>query len=76
LKIHDQISQTFKVFETLELSRFFTRYTTMKITRLYTDTVNELHCEDIEAELNNAGKISKLSEKVNATVRRFSTGDR
>lgn len=39
----------------------------MKITRLYTGTDNESHFEDIEIELNNAGEIGKLSEKVNAT---------
>jgi len=39
----------------------------MKITRLYTGTDNESHFEDIEIELNNAGEIGELSEKVDAT---------
>ncbi|MEX0927930.1 MAG: hypothetical protein WD266_13170 [Balneolales bacterium] len=39
----------------------------MKITRLYTGMDNESHFEDIEIELNDAGEIGKLSERVNAT---------
>jgi len=39
----------------------------MKITRLYTGTDNESHFEDIEIELESAGEIGQLSEKVNAT---------
>lgn len=39
----------------------------MKITRIYTGTDNESHFEDIEIELENAGEIGKLSEKVNST---------
>ncbi len=39
----------------------------MKITRLYTGTDNESHFENIEIELESAGEIGQLSEKVNAT---------
>ena len=39
----------------------------MKITRLYTGADNESHFEDIEIELNNAGEIGELSDKVDAT---------
>jgi hypothetical protein len=39
----------------------------MKITRLYTGPDNESHFEDIETELNNAGDIGQLSERVRAT---------
>ncbi|MEX0685467.1 MAG: hypothetical protein WD267_11255 [Balneolales bacterium] len=39
----------------------------MNITRLYTGSDNESHFEDIEIELQEAGEIGKLSEKVNAT---------
>lgn len=39
----------------------------MKITRIYTGTDNESHFEEIEIELESAGDIGKLSEKVNAT---------
>lgn len=39
----------------------------MKITRLYTGTDHESHFEDREIELDIAGKIGELSEKVNAT---------
>jgi hypothetical protein len=39
----------------------------MKITRLYTGTDNESHFEEMEIELENAGDIGELSEKVDAT---------
>ena len=39
----------------------------MKITRLYTGPDNESHFEDLEIELQDAGDIGELSEKVNAT---------
>ena len=39
----------------------------MNITRIYTGTDNESHFEDIEIELENAGEIGELSEKVNST---------
>jgi len=39
----------------------------MKITRLYTGADQESHFEDFEIELNDAGDIGALSEKVNAT---------
>lgn len=39
----------------------------MEITRLYTGSDNESHFEDIQIELNDAGEIGELSEKVNAT---------
>ena len=39
----------------------------MKITRLYTGADNESHFEDIEIELNNAGEIGELFDKVDAT---------
>ncbi|MCC5908559.1 MAG: hypothetical protein JJU13_20240 [Balneolaceae bacterium] len=39
----------------------------MKITRLYTGTDNESHFEEVEIELENAGDIGELSEKVDAT---------
>jgi len=39
----------------------------MQITRLYTGTDNESHFEDIEIELDDAGDIGQLSEKVDAT---------
>lgn len=39
----------------------------MKITRLYTGSDNESHFEDIEIELDSAGEIGTLSEKVDAT---------
>lgn len=39
----------------------------MEITRLYTGADNESHFEDIEIEIDDAGKIGELSEKENAT---------
>lgn len=39
----------------------------MNITRLYTGTDNESHFKDIEIDLESAGEIGELSEKVNAT---------
>ena len=39
----------------------------MKITRLYTGPDNESHFEDLEIELQDAGDIGELSEKVKAT---------
>ena len=39
----------------------------MQITRLYTGTDGESHFEDIKIELDSAGDIGELSEKVNAT---------
>lgn len=39
----------------------------MKITRLYTGPDNESHFEEIEIELENAGDIGRLSERVDAT---------
>ncbi|HLR32025.1 MAG TPA: hypothetical protein VK074_06010 [Fodinibius sp.] len=39
----------------------------MQITRLYTGSDNESHFEDIEIEIDNAGEIGELSEKMNAT---------
>lgn len=39
----------------------------MTITRLYTGSDNESHFEEVEIELNDAGDIGELSEKVNAT---------
>jgi hypothetical protein len=39
----------------------------MKITRLYTGPDNESHFEEIEIELENAGDIGRLSERVHAT---------
>ncbi len=39
----------------------------MKITLLYTGADQESHFEDFEIELNDAGDIGELSEKVNAT---------
>lgn len=39
----------------------------MEITRLYTGPDNESHFEDIEIELEKAGEIGELSEKVDAT---------
>lgn len=39
----------------------------MQITRLYTGSDNESHFEDIEIDLNEAGDIGQLSEKVDAT---------
>lgn len=39
----------------------------MKITRLYTGSDNESHFEDVEIELEDAGDIGHLSEKLEAT---------
>ena len=39
----------------------------MKITRLYTGPDNESYFEDIEVEVDDAGDIGRLSEKVDAT---------
>lgn len=39
----------------------------MKITRLYTGPDNESHFEDIDIELEDAGNIGHLSEKLDAT---------
>ncbi|NBC26653.1 MAG: hypothetical protein GVY08_07325 [Bacteroidetes bacterium] len=39
----------------------------MNITRLYTGSDNESHFEDIEIELEDAGDIGHLSEKLDAT---------
>lgn len=39
----------------------------MKITRLYSGPDNESHFEDLEIELQDAGDIGELSEKVEAT---------
>lgn len=39
----------------------------MQITRLYTGIDNNSYFEDIEIELEDAGDIGQLSEKVNAT---------
>jgi hypothetical protein len=39
----------------------------MQITRLYTGSDNESHFEDIEIELEDAGDIGRLSEKLDAT---------
>lgn len=39
----------------------------MKITRLYTGADNESHFDDIEIELESAGEIGELSEKLDAT---------
>ena len=39
----------------------------MEITRLYTGSDGESHFEDIEIELEDAGNIGQLSEKVDAT---------
>jgi hypothetical protein len=39
----------------------------MKITRLYTGSDNESHFEDTNIELESAGDIGHLSERLNAT---------
>lgn len=39
----------------------------MQITRLYTGIDNNSYFEDIEIDLEDAGDIGQLSEKVNAT---------